>query len=227
MTEKQIRNVAHVLRQLEIMDQREATVLRMHFGLDTNKPRDLKEIGETLGLTRERVCEIEIEALNKLVEVNSGEIVAVRDAEPTQRVVPPEGAMWVENHFLPFQFDLHTPRGTVAAVWRTEFNPDIWLWHIPGTMCTRPCGTSDIAQQTAMETMAASGAWGFHCEEVKPECVRWRVDWTEGKEARTRTYRHIGNAQDRYHHSADKCVLFGMDKNLNWHELDRHEAEDK
>ncbi len=61
-------NLTHVLRQLETMDQREATVLRMRFGLEDNEPRTLKEIGETLGLTRERVRQIETEALAKLSE---------------------------------------------------------------------------------------------------------------------------------------------------------------
>ncbi len=42
-------NLIHVLRQLEIMDQREATVLRMRFGLDGHMPRTLKEIGESPG----------------------------------------------------------------------------------------------------------------------------------------------------------------------------------
>src|SRR5271169_2220314 len=59
-------NLVHVMRQLETMDPREATVLRMRFGLEGHEPRTLKEIGESLGLTRERVRQIETEALGKL-----------------------------------------------------------------------------------------------------------------------------------------------------------------
>ena len=58
----------HVLDLLDKMDKREATVLRMRFGLDSHEPRTLKEIGEQLGLTRERVRQIETEALNKMAD---------------------------------------------------------------------------------------------------------------------------------------------------------------
>jgi RNA polymerase primary sigma factor len=58
----------HVLELLDKMDKREATVLRMRFGLDDEEPKTLKQIGECLGLTRERVRQIENEALNKLSE---------------------------------------------------------------------------------------------------------------------------------------------------------------
>ena len=59
-------NLKLVLRRLEEMDKREATVLRMRFGLNDLPPKTLKEIGESLGLTRERVRQIENEALGKL-----------------------------------------------------------------------------------------------------------------------------------------------------------------
>jgi len=61
-------NLHHVMTMLETMDGREATVLRLRFGLNGNEPRTLKEIGATLGLTRERVRQIETEALGKLAE---------------------------------------------------------------------------------------------------------------------------------------------------------------
>ena len=59
-------NLVHVMEMLDTMDHREATVLRMRVGLADNEPRTLKEIGESLGLTRERVRQIETEALAKL-----------------------------------------------------------------------------------------------------------------------------------------------------------------
>ena len=66
-------DLKHVMDLLDKMDKREATVLRMRFGLDDEEPKTLKEIGECLGLTRERVRQIESEALAKLSENLSGE----------------------------------------------------------------------------------------------------------------------------------------------------------
>ncbi|MGL4594983.1 MAG: sigma-70 family RNA polymerase sigma factor [Thermoguttaceae bacterium] len=65
-------NLAFVMRQIELMDVREATVLRLRFGLNDQEPLTLKEIGEHLGLTRERVRQIEIEALARLGESLEG-----------------------------------------------------------------------------------------------------------------------------------------------------------
>jgi RNA polymerase primary sigma factor len=62
---EELQEVLHLLDQL---DEREATVLRMRFGLRGGEPKTLKEIGECLNLTRERVRQIELEALGKLRE---------------------------------------------------------------------------------------------------------------------------------------------------------------
>jgi len=60
--------LASVLQMIERLDEREATVLRMRFGLGDMDPHTLKEIGEKLNLTRERVRQIETEALERLAD---------------------------------------------------------------------------------------------------------------------------------------------------------------
>jgi RNA polymerase primary sigma factor len=59
-------DLTQVLHLLDRLESREATVLRLRFGLDGQEPKTLKEIGECLDLTRERVRQIEREALGKL-----------------------------------------------------------------------------------------------------------------------------------------------------------------
>lgn len=56
------------LKLLNEIDPREAYILRLHYGLDGNKPMSLKEIAKELGLTRERIRQIRRDALTKLYE---------------------------------------------------------------------------------------------------------------------------------------------------------------
>jgi RNA polymerase primary sigma factor len=51
---------------MEGMDLRAAKILKLRYGLDGDDPLTLKEIGQRVGLTRERVRQIEHEALMKL-----------------------------------------------------------------------------------------------------------------------------------------------------------------
>jgi RNA polymerase primary sigma factor len=56
----------HVESALQELNGRERQVLRMRFGLEDGRDRTLGEIGEELGVSRERVRQIEAEALAKL-----------------------------------------------------------------------------------------------------------------------------------------------------------------
>ena len=58
----------HAMELLGDLEEREANVLRLRFGLGGAEPKTLKEIGAELGLTRERVRQIETEALRRLAD---------------------------------------------------------------------------------------------------------------------------------------------------------------
>ncbi len=51
---------------LQTIDERAARILKLRYGLEGDDPMTLKQIGERIGLTRERVRQIEHEALHKL-----------------------------------------------------------------------------------------------------------------------------------------------------------------
>ena len=65
-------NLSFVMEQLEKMDPRDATVLKMRYGIGEYSQKTLKEIGAALGLTRERVRQIETDAIVRLAEMFEG-----------------------------------------------------------------------------------------------------------------------------------------------------------
>jgi RNA polymerase primary sigma factor len=60
-------DLERIFAHLDSLEDREATVIRMRFGLESYSPMTLREVGENLGLTRERVRQLESQALQKLV----------------------------------------------------------------------------------------------------------------------------------------------------------------
>jgi RNA polymerase primary sigma factor len=50
----------------EKLDERQRVIIRLRFGLDGGEPQTLREIGETLGITRERVRQVEKQAMDIL-----------------------------------------------------------------------------------------------------------------------------------------------------------------
>ncbi|MBO4683503.1 MAG: RNA polymerase sigma factor RpoD [Alphaproteobacteria bacterium] len=61
------KNLRKIVTQiLSELDPKEETVLRQRFGMSTNKTSTLEEVGEYIGVTRERIRQIEQKALQKL-----------------------------------------------------------------------------------------------------------------------------------------------------------------
>ena len=57
-----------VAQFLGLLTEREREVLVRRFGLDDGEPDTLEEIGESWGVTRERIRQIESQALKRLAE---------------------------------------------------------------------------------------------------------------------------------------------------------------
>lgn len=60
-------------KALKFLTLKEAAVIRLRFGLDCGQERTLEEVGKILGVTRERVRQLEFRALKKLRQPNASE----------------------------------------------------------------------------------------------------------------------------------------------------------
>jgi RNA polymerase primary sigma factor len=61
-----VESVDRLMDLLEELDEREKMILKMRFGLDGSKSRTLEEVSQEIGRTRERVRQIQNQALTKL-----------------------------------------------------------------------------------------------------------------------------------------------------------------
>jgi RNA polymerase primary sigma factor len=62
-----------IVKMLDKLEEREAQVLKLRFGINGTEPLTLKEIGVKLGLTRERIRQLQQSALKQLNELMSSE----------------------------------------------------------------------------------------------------------------------------------------------------------
>ncbi len=72
---------------LEMLDSRESRILKLRFGIGSGEPMTLKAIGKRFGLTRERVRQMEQQALDKLCAIMSREFGEERPAVRGRRRV--------------------------------------------------------------------------------------------------------------------------------------------
>jgi RNA polymerase sigma factor (sigma-70 family) len=56
----------HLLKILKTLSHREEKVIRMRFGIGADRDHTLEEVGKRLSITRERVRQIEVQAMQKL-----------------------------------------------------------------------------------------------------------------------------------------------------------------
>lgn len=78
----EIRRMVGLLGEI---DDRASTILRLRYGLDGDDPLTLKEIGQKIGLTRERVRQIEHETLKRLRDVMAVKERATQPQRPHRR----------------------------------------------------------------------------------------------------------------------------------------------
>ena len=66
---EEARRTERVDEWLNLLEENERMIIRFRFGLDKSGPRTLESIGKVFGVTRERVRQIEVKALEKLKRI--------------------------------------------------------------------------------------------------------------------------------------------------------------
>lgn len=64
-----LRRTEKIKTWLGMLDENECKILKLRFGLENDEPQTLEAIGKSFGVTRERVRQIEVKALDKLRKI--------------------------------------------------------------------------------------------------------------------------------------------------------------
>jgi len=78
-----------LLEAVQELNEQQSRVLTRRFGLDGNPPQTLEEIGTAIGLSRERVRQIEVGAKNRLKRRLAHELTAVRGRRDASAATDP------------------------------------------------------------------------------------------------------------------------------------------
>jgi len=70
-------SIRHVADLMDLLDERERLILKLRFGLDGHRPRTLEEVCQLIGRTRERVRQIQNQALKKLHDLLKDEVECI------------------------------------------------------------------------------------------------------------------------------------------------------
>ena len=78
--------LAHLKATFDSLSERHQHVIAQRYGLDDDRFRTLSEVGEGLNLSRERVRQIEREALGRLKEGQGARHPAQTEVDPIEKV---------------------------------------------------------------------------------------------------------------------------------------------
>jgi RNA polymerase primary sigma factor len=67
--------IIEINRALETLSEKEAVVLRHYYGIDQKQPMSLQEIGDSFGLTRERVRQIKEKGIRRLRHASKSKVL--------------------------------------------------------------------------------------------------------------------------------------------------------